>query len=479
MTLYLTHLIFLTLSLVILYVLRHESNISRYHNFISFFSFVISLSIFLKRDFLLGTKVQLIEVFDKVSITFYLDEIGIIFLLVSNFLWFLTSLYASRYLVLNDYKNQNIFYIFFLFAMLATNGIIYSENLFTIFIFYEILTLSTYPLVTLKKNEDTLKSGKKYLFILLGTSVIFLLPAIIVTYSITGSISFSEPVPFSGVSEIILITTMLLFIFGTAKSAVMPFHKWLPSAMVAPTPVSALLHAVAVVKSGVYILTKIFLLIYGASISSLTNVQVFVVVICFTIVASSVIAFRQDSIKLRLAYSTIGQLSYILLGVIILAPLSILAALLHFIFHAFGKIVLFLSAGIFATNFKVKNVSEMGGLATIAPLTCFSMTVGALIMIGLPPTVGFISKWYLLLGLSSSEEYLAISVIIISTLLNAGYYLPMIYKVYFNDATTANSKIREDIFLVTPVFLVTLIGIMMFFFSTPIVSFIQQIGYMQ
>ena len=128
MTLYLTHLIFLTLSLVILYVLRHESNISRYHNFISFFSFVISLSIFLKRDFLLGTKVQLIEVFDNVSITFYLDEIGIIFLLVSNFLWFLTSLYASRYLVLNDYKNQNIFYIFFLFAMLATNGNIKAAN---------------------------------------------------------------------------------------------------------------------------------------------------------------------------------------------------------------------------------------------------------------------------------------------------------------------------------------------------------------
>ena len=309
--------------------------------------------------------------------------------------------------------------------------------------------------------------------------MIFLLPAIIVTYSVTGSISFSDPIPFSGVSEIILIITMLLFIFGTAKSAVMPFHKWLPSAMVAPTPVSALLHAVAVVKSGVYILTKIFLFIYGASISSMTSMQVFVVVICFTIVASSVIAFRQDSIKLRLAYSTIGQLSYILLGVIILAPLSILAALLHFIFHAFGKIVLFLSAGIFATNFKVKNVSEMDGLATIAPLTCFSMTVGALIMIGLPPTIGFISKWYLLLGLSSSEEYLAISVIIISTLLNAGYYLPMIYKVYFNDGTTANFKIREDIFLVTPVFLVTLIGIMMFFFSTPIVSFVQQIGYMQ
>jgi len=475
--LFVLHLLFLSVSLIFLYIIKNKNYIGIAHNTTSFFSLLLSLIIFTQRDHLLGREVEIIEVFDGATISFYLDDISLMFLMVSNFLWFLTSLYATRYLNLNNYDSKNTFYLFFLFSMFATNSIIYSSNLFTIFIFYEILTLSTYPLVTLDKKLNSMISGKKYLFILLGTSIIFLLPAIILTYNLTGNISFLNTNNFANTDEVTILFILLLFIFGTAKSAIMPFHRWLPNAMVAPTPVSALLHAVAVVKSGVFILIKVFLLIFGVNVLSNINTQLVILIISTTIVLSSFVALRHDSIKLRLAYSTVGQLSYILLGIIILTPYSIIAALLHFIFHALGKIILFLSAGIFATNCKIKNVSEMNGLASCAPLTCLSMTLGALIMIGLPPTIGFISKWYLLVGVTNSENYVVLGVIMLSTILNAGYYFPMIYKVYFKEISNQSvTKNSEDRYLVAPVLFITILSFSLFFYSEILISFINNIG---
>jgi len=225
---------------------------------------------------------------------------------------------------------------------MSTNAIIYSANLFTTFIFYEILTLATYPLVTFKSDEKSILSGKKYLYYLLGTSIIFLLPAIIITYNVTGTLTYTENGIFSAHDYNLINLLIVLFLFGVAKSAIMPFHKWLPTAMVAPTPVSALLHAVAVVKSGVYILIKIMIYIFGLNVLKDIGADLFILFASLTIILSSIIALKQDSIKLRLAYSTIGQLSYIILGVAILAPYSILASVLHIIFHALGKIILFL-----------------------------------------------------------------------------------------------------------------------------------------
>ncbi len=302
MQLFVLHLLFLSVSLIFLYIIKNKNYIDIAHNTTSFFSLLLSLIIFTQRDHLLGREVEIIEVFDGATISFYLDDISLMFLIVSNFLWFLTSLYATRYLNLNNYDSKNTFYLFFLFSMFATNSIIYSSNLFTIFIFYEILTLSTYPLVTLDKKLNSMISGKKYLFILLGTSIIFLLPAIILTYNLTGNISFLNTNNFANTDEVTILFILLLFIFGTAKSAIMPFHRWLPNAMVAPTPVSALLHAVAVVKSGVFILIKVFLLIFGVNVLSNINTQLVILIISTTIVLSSFVALRQDSIKLRLAY---------------------------------------------------------------------------------------------------------------------------------------------------------------------------------
>ena len=321
--------------------------------------------------------------------------------------------------------------------MFATNAIVYSSNLITTFIFYELLTVATYPLVTFKKDEESVNSGKKYLYYLLGTSIVFLLPAIVITYIQNGSVEYTQGGIFSSSNQIITFITLILFTLGVAKSALMPFHKWLPTAMVAPTPVSALLHAVAVVKSGVYIIIKIILFIFGIEVIK-DNGAIFIILLAsFTTIIASIIALKQDSIKLRLAYSTIGQLAYIVLATAILAPYSILAAVLHLAFHALGKIMLFLSAGIIATRVNVKYVSEMNGISTSLPYTSLLLSLGAIIMVGLPPTIGFISKWFLIQGIIDADMYILVAVIILSTILNAAYYFPMIYKpclLYTSDA---------------------------------------------
>ncbi|GIR64487.1 MAG: hypothetical protein CM15mP69_3150 [Ectothiorhodospiraceae bacterium] len=253
----------------------------------------------------------------------------------------------------------------------------------------------------------------------------------------------------------------------------MPFHKWLPTAMVAPTPVSALLHAVAVVKSGVYIIIKIILFIFGIEVIKDNGAVFFILLASFTTIIASIIALKQDSIKLRLAYSTIGQLAYIVLATAILAPFSILAAVLHLAFHALGKIILFLSAGIIATRVNVKYVSEMNGISTSLPYTSLLLSLGAIIMVGLPPTIGFISKWFLIQGIIDADMYILVAVIILSTILNAAYYFPMIYKPFFGSSNKTFTY-KEDMFLVLPVALIGLISVILFFTAETFIIFIEQ-----
>tara|TARA_B100000902_G_C27227799_1_gene873135 strand:+ start:29 stop:1120 length:1092 start_codon:yes stop_codon:yes gene_type:complete len=358
---------------------------------------------------------------------------------------------------------------------MSTNAIIYSANLFTTFIFYEILTLATYPLVTFKSDEKSILSGKKYLYYLLGTSIIFLLPAIIITYNVTGTLTYTENGIFSAHDYNLINLLIVLFLFGVAKSAIMPFHKWLPTAMVAPTPVSALLHAVAVVKSGVYILIKIMIYIFGLNVLKDIGADLFILFASLTIILSSIIALKQDSIKLRLAYSTIGQLSYIILGVAILAPYSILASVLHIIFHALGKIILFLASGSITTQTGIKNVTKMDNLSSRLPYTCLLMSLGAFIMVGLPPTIGFISKWYLVIGIIESNQLYLLIIIIASTILNASYYFPLIYRSYFiTNNINVEIKNEEDIQLIAPVIIIGLISIILFFNLDSIIMFLEE-----
>lgn len=378
------------------------------------------------------------QVIPQFSIAFVLRPLGMIFALVGSVLWFVTTLYAIGYMRGNDEGGQTKFFVCFAVAIAATMGVAFSANLFTMFIFYEALSLSTYPLVTHKDSKDAMLGGRTYLGVLMGGSIGLFLPAILIIWYTTGTLAFAR----GGITQghfSPLETGLLLamFVFGIAKGALMPMHRWLPAAMVAPTPVSALLHAVAVVKAGVFSIVMVIVYVFGFESLAELNVQDWRAaswlpyVASFTIVVSSLIALRQDNLKRRLAYSTIGQLSYIILGAALLTPLSLVGGVMHIVAHAFGKITLFFAAGAIYTASHKTNVSQLNGIGRAMPWTMGAFALGSLCMIGVPPTVGFIGKWYLLLGTMDSENYVALAALIISTFLNAAYLLPIVYAAFF------------------------------------------------
>ncbi len=378
----------------------------------------------------------LVNITPALSILFELEPLGMLFACIAALLWPINTLYSIGYMRGNQELHQTRFYIFFAIALSSTMGVALAGNLLTLFIFYEILTLSTYPLVTHKGDEAALNAGRTYLGILMTTSIGLLLVAIIWTWSLTGSLEFRPGGILAGkVAGPELILLLFLYMFGIGKAALMPIHRWLPAAMVAPTPVSALLHAVAVVKAGVFSVVKISIYIFGFDMLQQSSAAEWVLWIAgFTIIAASVIALRQDNLKLRLAYSTIGQLSYVILAIFILAPLSTVAAAFHIAAHALGKITLFFAAGSIYTASHKSRISQLNGIGYRMPWTMAAFTIGAISMIGIPPAAGFISKWYMLLGAFQQQHVVAVLVIIISTLLNAAYFIPIVYAAWFRQA---------------------------------------------
>ena len=368
-----------------------------------------------------------------VEIRFDVEPLGMLFASVAAILWPINSLYSIGYMRGNNEENQTRFYLFFAVAIAAALGVAFAGNLVTLFVFYEVLTLSTFPLVTHKGNEAALKGGRLYMGILLFSSIGLLLPAIIWTAAIAGTSNFTPGGILAGkIGGGALVALALLYLFGIGKAAVMPVHRWLPAAMVAPTPVSALLHAVAVVKAGVFSVIKIVVYVFGLDFAAeVPGGDLKIWIVGFTIICASVVALRQDNLKRRLAYSTIGQLSYVVLGAVLIAPLSITGAALHIVAHAFGKITLFFAAGSIYTSCKKTEISQLNGIGYRMPFTMAAFAIGSLSMIGVPPAAGFISKWYLLMGAFEADQLLAVAVIIVSTLLNAAYFVPIIYAAWF------------------------------------------------
>ncbi|MGD8415974.1 MAG: monovalent cation/H+ antiporter subunit D family protein [Pseudomonadales bacterium] len=376
---------------------------------------------------------QVATLFEDLSIAFSVEPLGMLFAALASTLWIVNSIYSIGYMRGNAEKHQTRFYVCFAIAIAATLGVAFSDNLLTLFLCYEMLTLSTYPLVAHKGDPDTVRSARVYLGILLGTSIGLFLPAVIWTYLAAGTLTFTPGGILSGALAGPALGLLLgLYVFGIGKAAVMPVHRWLPAAMVAPTPVSALLHAVAVVKAGVFTVSKVIIYVFGVdTLFSDPSGHWLLYAAAFTIVAASVVALRQQNLKRMLAYSTIGQLSYVILAAAVLTPLSEVGAAVHIVAHAFGKITLFFAAGAIYTASKKTELDQLRGIGARMPWTMAAFTIGALSMIGVPPTAGFVSKWFILAGAFQSDNYVAIFTIILSTALNAAYFLPIVFAAWF------------------------------------------------
>ncbi|MCG8688494.1 MAG: monovalent cation/H+ antiporter subunit D family protein [Desulfobacterales bacterium] len=383
----------------------------------------------------------LFEIAPGATIALRVDGLGMLFALIASSLYLVTSIYSIGYMRGLNEHGQTRFVSFFALAISATIGAAFSANLLTLYLFYEILSLATYPLVAHHEDAKSRISGRRYLSFILGTSIGLVLPAMIYCYFVTGTLEFSAAGIFTGqLSKPAATVLLLMFVFGFAKAGIMPFHSWLPAAMVAPTPVSALLHAVAVVKVGVFSIVRVITGIFGVDLLSSFDLGVVIMTIAsFTILVGSLIALSQDELKRRLAFSTIAQLSYIVFGVALLSPTGLVGGVIHILMHAFGKITLFFCAGAIYVATGKKYISQMKGLGKKMPITFAAFFIGSLGVIGLPPSGGFYSKWNLILGTLESGYSIFMVVLLLSSFLNAFYFLPIVYQGFFG-----TSEVEED-----------------------------------
>jgi multicomponent Na+:H+ antiporter subunit D len=430
-------------------------------------------------------ELSLFEVLPGVDLSFQVEPLGMLFGLVASGLWIVTGLYGVGYMRGHHEVDQTRFFFFFAFAITAALGVAFAGNLLTLFIFYEVLTLSTYPLVTHARTPEAIRGGRIYLGILLSTSVAFLLLAVMWTYAATGTLDFTPGGILAGNIDTPALYILLgLFAFGTGKAALMPFHRWLPSAMVAPTPVSALLHAVAVVKAGVFTVLKVIVYIFGIDFLSSTGASTWLMYVAGgTVLVSSLIAMTKDNLKARLAYSTVSQLSYIVLGAALATPAAILGGSMHIVMHAFGKITLFFCAGAINVALHKTEISDMRGIGKKMPFTMVAFFIGALSVIGVPPLGGSWSKWYIGLGAVDAGQLVFVAVLMISSLLNIAYLMPIPIRAFFSKATPAkdvdhdvHEGIHEAPLLMVGPLLFTALGcIVLFFCAGPIYRLLEPI----
>ena len=410
----------------------------------------------------------LAEPIPGLSLAVSAEPLGVLFGLIASFLWIVTTVYSIGYMRGHGEAHQTRFYTFFAVAMGCTMGVAFADNLFTLFVFYEVLTLSTYPLVTHAGTQEARQGGRTYLGILMATSMGFLLLAVVWTWKLTGNVSFTSGGILGGAASPLVIGVLFaLYVFGIGKAALMPFHRWLPAAMVAPTPVSALLHAVAVVKAGVFAILKITVYIFGLDLLRDTGVTDWLLwVAAFTILVASVIALRQDNLKARLAYSTISQLSYIVMGALLVNSTALAGSTLHLATHAFGKITLFFCAGaILVASHKTK-VSQLDGLGRQMPWTMGAFFLASLSIVGLPPMGGMWGKWYLALGAIDAGYVVLVGVLMVSTLLNIAYLIPVPIRAFLGKADAGGEiQIREAPIACLIAMGVTVVGCVALFFN--------------
>jgi len=399
----------------------------------------------------------LFRILPGLDLAFRVDAFGLLFALGASLLWILTSFYSIGYMRTLQEHAQTRYFACFALALSATVGVAFAANLFTLFLFYEALTLVTYPLVAHKQTVEAKAGARKYVIYLLGAAKVFLLAAIILTYNVTGDLEFRSGGIFSpgqlNQQPSLLLAIFALFLFGFAKNALMPFHSWLPAAMVAPTPVSALLHAVAVVKTGVFSTLRVFLFVFGLpAMRQLGADKIALAAASVTILVASLLAIGQDNLKARLAFSTVSQLSYIILGAALLNPRGVLGGVAHISNHAVSKITLFFCAGSIYVSMHKTEISQMSGLAKRMPWTMAAFALSSLSIVGIPLTSGFVSKWYLALGAVDRESLSLLGVLLTSSLLAAAYLGQILYKAYFEPETgpPVHGEVHEVPWMVAP-----------------------------
>ena len=379
---------------------------------------------------------HMFSILPGVSVTLRADSMSMIFALVASSLWTIAVFYSMGYMRSLNEHAQTRFNACFALAIFGAIGVAFSDNLFTMYLFYEIVSVCTYPLVAHHQDEEGYNGGRKYLVYLTATAKAFLLPAMILIYVLSGTLDFATNISAGifpqGVNSVLVTMLYVFCIFGFAKNGIMPFHHWLPGAMVAPTPVSALLHAVAVVKVGVFCTTRVMLFVFGTDTMGALNLGIpTAYFVGFTVLTASIIALSKDNLKARLAYSTVSQLSYIIMGVALLTVPGIQGGLIHIVNHGFSKITLFFCAGAIYVATHKKNISEMEGLGKTMPWTFGAFAIASLSMIGAPPVAGFITKWNLLVGSVQAHQIGILLILIASTMLNAAYFAPITYKAFF------------------------------------------------
>jgi len=419
----------------------------------------------------------------KFEIKFVLEPLGAVFAAIASSLWILNTLFAIGYMRGNNEKNQTRFFAFVAVAIAGAMGIAASGNLITLFVFYEALTLSTFPLVTHKGDEKAKRGGTIYALILMGTSLGLLLPAIIGVQVIAGTTDFMVGGVFNdSVSMLTIAILLFLVAFGIGKAALMPVHPWLPNAMVAPTPVSALLHAVAVVKAGVFSMLKVITYTFGPALAASSNMSTILSwVAAISIVLASIIAMRQDNLKARLAYSTVSQLSYVTLGAMLATGTAIIGGALQIIMHAWGKITLFMCAGAIYTVAHRTEISKLNGLGRTMPWVFGAFLIGSLSIIGAPPMGGTWPKAFLMMGALESEKAILMAALIVSSVLNVLYLVPIAIRGFMRppddpekDKLLAKERQKHRWVIIPPV--VTAIGaFILFFFVGDMTDFLKPI----
>src|SRR2546422_955487 len=418
----------------------------------------------------------LARILPGVELAFRVDALGLLFALGASALWIATSFYSIGYMRSLAEHAQTRYFACFALALSATMGVAFSANLFTLFLFYEALTLATYPLVAHKETPEARAGARKYVIYLLGAAKAFLLAAIVLTYNVAGTLEFHKggifPASALSAEPVFLSVVFALFLFGFAKNAVMPLHSWLPAAMVAPTPVSALLHAVAVVKTGVFSTLRVFLFVFGPEAMRLLGVDnLALAVAAVTILVGSLLALGQNNLKARLAFSTVSQLSYIVMGAALLTPSGIVGGIAHVTNHAVSKITLFLCAGSIYVSTHKTDVSQMSGLAKQMPGAMGAFALATLSLVGIPPASGFVSKWYLAVGSLERGSPWLLGVLLVSSLLTAAYLVPIVYRAYFEDSPDAgHERVIEVPWMVIPLVTTAVVSVLLGMYPDPVLT---------